>query len=147
MLSTVTFGLGAHNERMPRIDASTRCPCGTGLIYGECCEPFHAATAQPPTAERMMRSRYSAYALGIPSYLLATWHPSTRPAVATLDPNVHWVGLEILGRTGGGMLDTKGTVEFRATYRSDGMRMHQHENSTFVRQDKTWFYLDGLVDD
>jgi SEC-C motif-containing protein len=94
-----------------------------------------------------MRSRYSAYALRIPSYLLATWHPSTRPATVSLDPNVQWVGLEILRRTRGGMLDREGTVEFRATYRSDGMRMHQHENGSFVREDKAWFYVDGIVEE
>ncbi len=60
---------------------------------------------------------------------------------------MQWVGLEILGRTRGGMLDTEGTVEFRATYRSDGMRQHQHETSTFVRVNKAWLYVDGVVTD
>jgi SEC-C motif domain protein len=132
---------------MPDLDSSGRCPCGTGLSYGECCEPFLSASAQPPTAERMMRSRYTAYALERPGYLLATWHPSTRPATIALDPTMTWLGLEILGRTRGGMLDNVGTVEFRATYRSEGMRMHQRENSSFVRANKTWFYVDGTVSD
>jgi SEC-C motif-containing protein len=93
----------------------------------------------------MMRSRYTAYALRHPGYLLATWHPSTRPKSLKLDPEIHWISLEILGRTRGGMLDTHGTVEFRATYRHEGMRMRQQENSTFVRQNRTWFYVDGVV--
>jgi SEC-C motif domain protein len=139
------FGL-VNNRYVRDINSGTRCPCGTGLSYGECCEPYLTAAAQPPTAERMMRSRYTAYALRDPGYLLATWHPSTRPATISLDPDIEWVGLEILRRTRGGMLDTAGTVEFRATYRSDGMRMHQHENSSFVLQNKTWFYLDGVVE-
>ncbi|HEY1529546.1 MAG TPA: YchJ family metal-binding protein [Galbitalea sp.] len=130
---------------MPDIDASARCPCGTGLRYGECCRPFLEADAQPPTAERMMRSRYTAYALRHPGYLLATWHPSTRPAKLTLDPGLTWISLDILGRTRGGMLDSVGTVDFRATYRSEGMRMYQQENSSFVRENKTWFYVDGVV--
>jgi SEC-C motif-containing protein len=129
---------------MPDIDSSTRCPCGTGLTLGECCEPFLTAAAQPPTAERMMRSRYTAYALRRPGYLLATWHPSTRPAKLALDQDIRWLGLEILGRSRGGMLDTEGTVEFRATYRSDDTRLQQHENSRFVRENKTWFYVDGV---
>jgi SEC-C motif domain protein len=130
---------------VPVLEDSARCPCGTGLTYGECCGPFLSAAAQPPTAERMMRSRYSAYALHHPGYLLATWHPSTRPAKLTLDPDLHWISLEILGRTRGGMLDSEGTVEFRATYRSEGMRMYQSENSQFVRENKTWLYVDGTV--
>jgi SEC-C motif-containing protein len=147
MLSTVTCCHDAHNSYVPETDSTARCPCGTGLTYAECCRPFHTGSAHPPTAERTMRSRYSAYALRIPEYLLATWHPSTRPASLSLDPQVQWVGLEILGRTRGGILDSEGTVEFRATYRSDGMRMHQHENSTFIRENKVWFYVDGVVDD
>jgi SEC-C motif-containing protein len=130
---------------MPDIDDSTRCPCGTGLTLGECCGPFLAASAQPPTAERTMRSRYTAYAVRHPGYLLATWHPSTRPARLVLDPDIRWLSLEILGRTRGGMLDNEGTVEFRATYRSDDTRLQLHENSRFVRENKTWLYVDGLV--
>jgi SEC-C motif-containing protein len=129
------------------LDTHARCPCGTGLSFGECCEPFLTAQVQPPTAERMMRSRYTAYALRDPGYLLATWHRSTRPATVSLEASIEWLGLEILRRTRGGMLDAEGTVEFRATYRSDGMRMHQHENSSFVRENKTWFYVDGVVTD
>jgi SEC-C motif-containing protein len=129
------------------LHASARCPCGTGLTYGECCEPFLTARAQPPTAERMMRSRYTAYALRDPGYLLATWHRSTRPESIVLDSAIEWLALEILHRTRGGMLDTEGTVEFRATYRTEGMRMHQHEDSSFVRENKTWFYLDGITSD
>jgi SEC-C motif-containing protein len=130
---------------MPELEESKRCPCGTGLTYGECCGPFLATVAQPPTAERMMRSRYTAYAVRHPGYLLATWHPSTRPAKLALDPDILWLGLEILGRTRGGMLDTEGTVEFRATYRSEDTRLQQHENSRFVRENKTWLYVDGVV--
>lgn len=94
-----------------------------------------------------MRSRYTAYAIGNQSYLLSTWHPSTRPTTVSFDPKVQWVGLEILGRTRGGMLDTEGTVEFRATYRSDGMLLHQQENSTFIREKKIWFYVDDVLEE
>ena len=124
--------------------SANRCPCGTGLTFGECCEPFLRATAQAPTAERMMRSRYTAYAVQNRAYLLATWHPSTRPKSLVFDPAIEWLRLEILGRTGGGMLDSEGTVEFRATYRADGVRQDQLENSRFVRDGKTWFYVDDL---
>ena len=60
--------------------ANRRCPCGTGLPYDDCCGPLHAGSTAAATAEQLMRSRYSAFAVGDAAYLLATWHPSTRPA-------------------------------------------------------------------
>jgi len=117
-----------------------RCPCLSGLPYAECCEPLHLGAAAP-TAERLMRSRYSAFAVGDEAYLATTWHPSSRPADLTLNPDQKWVSLEIVGRTKGGLLDTEGTVEFRAAYRFEGARYEQHENSRFVRLDKRWVYL------
>ena len=119
------------------------CPCQSGLPYDECCGAFHVGTYLPPTAERLMRSRYSAYAKNLPAYLLRTWHPSTRPAELVLDSRTRWYRLDILGRTRGGMLDTEGTVEFRASYRSGLDKGSQHENSSFVREDGKWYYLDG----
>lgn len=132
----------SDNGGMPELDSLARCPCGTGLTYGECCEPFHRARALAPTAERTMRSRYSAYVVRNPAYLLATWHPSTRPDSLVFERDIEWLRLEVVGRTRGGLLDTDGTVEFRAFYRSNGIRAEQHENSAFVRENKNWLYLD-----
>jgi SEC-C motif-containing protein len=129
---------------MPGTDGSPRCPCLSGLPYDECCEPLHLGTATAPTAERLMRSRYSAFAIGDPAYLLETWHPSTRPETLELDPDQRWYRLDILARTRGGMLDSTGTVEFRASYRRDGVAGEQHEVSRFVREDRRWLYLDGV---
>ena len=70
--------------------ANRRCPCGTGLPYDECCGPLHAGATPAATAEQLMRSRYSAFAVGDAAYLLATWHPSTRPPALELDPGVRW---------------------------------------------------------
>jgi SEC-C motif-containing protein len=117
-----------------------RCPCGTGLPYAECCGPLHDGTTTAATAEQLMRSRYSAFAVGDPAYLLATWHPSTRPRTLTLDDDVRWTGLDVLATTGGSMLATEGTVEFRAHHRAGG----QHERSRFVREGGRWFYVDGV---
>lgn len=91
-----------------------------------------------------MRSRFSAFVLGEPGYLLATWHPTTRPRTLDLDPGVRWTGLEVLGSTGGAMFAAEGTVEFRARYVSAGRAGAQHENSRFVREDGRWYYLDGV---
>ena len=121
-----------------------RCPCGTGLTSGECCGRFSGGTASAATAEQLMRSRYSAFAAGDSAYLLETWHPRTRPASLDLDPDLRWTGLEVLATTGGAMLATEGTVEFRASYVRGGRRGSQHEDSRFVREGGRWYYLDGV---
>ncbi|GAA3462928.1 YchJ family protein [Saccharothrix longispora] len=120
---------------------STPCPCGLGDPYEHCCGPFHEGRKKPPTAEALMRSRYSAFAVGDEDYLLATWHPTTRPASLELDPEQRWNRLEVLGRTGGTLFQTTGTVEFRAHCRVRGGRDVLHENSRFVREDGVWLYV------
>lgn len=119
------------------------CPCLSGLPYTECCGPLHSGASTAPTAERLMRSRYSAFALGDSAYLLSTWHPSTRPTSLELDPGTRWYRLDILNRVRGGMLDTEGTVEFRASYRGPELAGSLHEVSRFVRESGRWLYLDG----
>jgi SEC-C motif domain protein len=121
-----------------------RCPCGTGLPYAGCCGRLHDGTAAAATAEQLMRSRYSAFAVGDAGYLLATWHPSTRPRDLALDDAVRWTGLEVLATSGGRLLDAEGTVEFRASYRAGNRSGAQHERSRFVREDGRWRYLDGV---
>ena len=121
-----------------------RCPCGTGLPYAECCGPLHDGITRAATAEQLMRSRYSAFAVGDPAYLLATWHPSTRPRSLTLDDDVRWTGLDVLAATGGSLFETEGTVEFRAHSVRGGAARAQHENSRFVREGGRWYYLDGV---
>jgi SEC-C motif-containing protein len=122
-----------------------RCPCGTGLPYADCCGRLHDGTATAATAEQLMRSRYSAFAVGDSAYLLATWHPRTRPRSLELDPQVRWTGLEVLATTGGSLLAAEGTVEFRAHHLVDGMPGAQHENSRFLRDGGRWRYLDGVA--
>jgi SEC-C motif-containing protein len=124
--------------------APRRCPCGTGLPLDECCGRLHDGTAAAATAEQLMRSRYSAFVLGDPGYLLATWHPSTRPRTLELDDGVRWTGLDVLATSGGALLAAEGTVEFRASYVVDGRAGAQHERSRFVRDGGQWRYLDGL---
>jgi SEC-C motif-containing protein len=91
-----------------------------------------------------MRSRYSAFVLGDPGYLLHTWHPRTRPAALDLDPAVRWAGLDVLSTTGGSPLEVEGTVEFRAHYVVAGRTGAQHERSRFLREHGRWCYLDGV---
>ena len=121
------------------------CPCGSGRPYPECCGRLHDGSARAATAEQLMRSRYSAFAVGDPAYLLDTWHPSTRPATLDLDPEVRWTGLEIVATSGGTMRAAEGTVEFRAAFVRDGAPGVQSEVSRFVRDGGRWHYLDGDV--
>jgi len=117
------------------------CACLSGLPYDECCGPAHSGVTPSPTAERLMRSRYCAFAMGLTSYLLESWHPSTRPADLELDDTLRWYRLDILDRTRGGMLDTTGTVEFIAYYRNGTERGTQHENSAFLKEKGRWLYV------
>ncbi len=90
-----------------------------------------------------MRSRYAAFAVGDPDYLLRSWHRSTRPRGLRLDPAQRWTGLEVVGTDRGGLFDSTGTVEFRAHYRDGGRPGTVAERSRFVREDGRWVYLDA----
>ena len=114
----------------------TRCPCGSGRPYDVCCGRLHRGAAHAATAEELMRSRYSAFAVGDAAYLRDTWDPATRPPSVHVDRTVRWLGLEVLGTTGGGLLEPEGTVAFRARY--DGGVVE--EDSRFVRVAGRWAY-------
>lgn len=116
------------------------CPCGLGDDYDSCCGRLHAG-APAPTAESLMRSRYSAFAVGDAGYLLRTWHPSARPRTLRLDPALKWTRLAVLETHDGGLFDATGTVRFRAMYVQEGQRGVLAETSRFVRQDGRWAYL------
>lgn len=127
----------------PAFTAASPCPCGLPAPYGECCGRYHSGAAAAPTAELLMRSRYSAFVLLDTQYLLRTWHPATRPGHLELDPAMHWAGLEILQTIDGSPFHSSGLVTFRARYRHHGKRGALHERSTFERQDGGWVYVDG----
>ena len=131
---------------MPRRSPKARpCPCGSGAAFNACCGPLHAGTAKAPTAEALMRSRYSAFALGDEAYLLRTWHPETRPDRLDLSTDGRrFTGLEILDTTGGSPLHTQGTVRFRADYTDAEGPGSQTENSVFERIGGAWYYVDAL---
>ncbi|MEU0195350.1 YchJ family protein [Streptomyces afghaniensis] len=118
---------------------SRSCPCGLPQAYEACCGRYHSGSAAAPTAEALMRSRYSAFVKGDTGYLLRTWHPRTRPGTLELDPWMRWTGLEILDTSDGSAFHSVGTVEFRASYRGGSL----HERSRFERVDGAWVYVDG----
>jgi SEC-C motif-containing protein len=128
-----------QNRRVP--DA---CPCGSAQVYEACCGRLHRG--QPAaSAEQLMRSRYSGYALGNEVYLLETWHATTRPDALRLDPSQRWTGLQIVRTDGGGIFDATGVVEFRAHYRSGKRDEVLHETSRFVRENGRWSYVGPLT--
>jgi SEC-C motif-containing protein len=117
------------------------CPCGSTRPYPECCGLWHAG-APAPDAQSLMRSRYCAYVLCDERYLLATWHPSTRPGSIPFSKNQKWLGLNVINAsiTGGACAE----VEFIARSRiSNAPAVRQHERSRFVSEGGRWFYVDG----
>jgi SEC-C motif-containing protein len=119
-------------------------------VLGACCGPVLRGARRAPTAEALMRSRYTAFALRDLEHLLRSWHPSTAPArdelAASLAEEVRWLRLEIHGTQAGGPFDDAGVVEFSAISKSPHGRSVQRERSRFVREDGAWLYLDGELD-
>lgn len=128
----------------PSPEGSSRCPCTSGDVYGSCCGPTLAGRPAP-TAERLMRSRFSAFALGDVAHLLRSWHPSTRPDALDLDVDIRWMRLDVLDRERGGPFDDDGVVEFEAFYRDAAGRGSMRERSRFVREAVGWQYVDGIT--
>ena len=89
-----------------------------------------------------MRSRYSAYVLGRHDYLLATWHPRTRPAdLGSAQPGLRWLGLAV--RRVELIDDTHAVVDFVARHKLGGRAGRLQESSHFERVEGHWFYVDG----
>jgi SEC-C motif-containing protein len=136
------------------------CPCGRAQsarnpavrTYAECCGRWHAGPQrlQAPDAEALMRSRYSAYVLGLVDYLLATWHPHTRPVTLALDePGLRWLGLAVKRQVR--VDETHATVEFVARSKQGGRAHRLHETSRFefstaAGEPARWLYVDGTLD-
>ncbi|MBO3128968.1 YchJ family protein [Dermatophilus congolensis] len=122
------------------------CPCGSGRTYIGCCGALHHGLRRAGTAEALMRSRYSAFALYNGKYLLDTWHPNTRPEHLRLDPEHTWTALDILDTHHGNTTDTTGTVTYRAHARArDGHTTTLTEHSRFQRLNGAWVYVDGDI--
>jgi SEC-C motif-containing protein len=98
----------------------------------------------PASAEALMRSRYTAYKLGLQDYLLSTWHANTRPQALDLSEPVNWLGLKVIGCSETDPLHAQ--VEFIARYKLHGRAHRMHEVSMFVMAEGRWYYLDGKVD-
>lgn len=122
------------------------CPCYSGKPYTDCCQPLHAG--QPaPDAERLMRSRYSAYVLKLPAYILQTWHADTRPKNLTLEDlgGIKWLKLQVLSHAQ--TAENTAFVRFVATFQSGKLKKEQlTEYSRFSHEQGRWLYVDGQPD-
>ena len=124
------------------------CSCGggpAGASFALCCEPALTNQRWPETAEALMRSRYTAFALGHEDHLFRTWHPSTRPSEVSADPGTEWLGLTIHATEAGGERDENGVVEFTARYLAAGRGESQHEVSLFRKRAGRWMYVAALT--
>jgi len=121
------------------------CPCGLPHSYADCCGRYTSGNTPAPTAEALMRSRYTAYTLAQEPYLLATWHPSTRPAALDLnaEPQSKWLNLQVKRHRQTDEIHAE--VEFVARCKIGGRAYRLHETSRFVREEGQWYYLDGDV--
>lgn len=122
------------------------CPCESGQIYDKCCRPYLTGMALAPTAEALMRSRYTAYVEEDSDYLRETWHPDRRPATIDAVAGQKWLGLKIKKTEAGGVDDATGVVEFVARFKVEGRGHRLHEVSQFVREEGRWLYLSGEID-
>ena len=122
--------------------APDACPCGSSASLAACCGRYLGTAVPAPDAERLMRSRYTAFVRGDVDHLLATWHPSSRPPALDLEPGVKWLGLEVRHHRALGTDDAE--VEFVARSRWHGRGQRLHERSRFVREGGAWYYVDGV---
>ncbi len=126
-----------------------KCPCGTDSPLETCCGPYLSGKAFPDTAEKLMRSRYTAYTQANVEYLKMSMVPEARTdfdpaATEKWAKESKWKGLKILSTEKGTASDTKGEVEFIATYEQEGAGVDHHEVSQFRKtKDGHWLFVDG----
>lgn len=124
------------------------CPCGSGREYFACCGPVVSGAAMAPTAEALMRSRYTAYVKGKIDHILGTYsRPENADRKATEDwsRKAEWKGLSILRVEGGRPEDSEGVVEFSVKYEMAGQPEEHRETAYFVKKDGVWLYDSGDV--
>jgi SEC-C motif-containing protein len=128
----------------------SHCPCGIEKSYEECCGPIIKGTKKAPTAEALMRSRYSAFAKGELDHVEKTHLPATRKdldmeGVRSWATQSEWLGLEIRETDKGQEKDSTGKVEFKCRFIFNGAEQTHHELSTFEKVDEDWFFVDGVM--
>ena len=127
-----------------------QCPCGSGRAYAECCQMYIKGKAKAPTAEALMRSRYSAYVEHEIDYIINTCVARGENEIdpkSTRDWSEQstWLGLKIVSVEKGGPADNEGSVEFEALYERNGLKETHHEKARFKKEKGEWLYEDGRV--
>jgi SEC-C motif-containing protein len=126
------------------------CPCGSGALFADCCEPVIAGARPAETPEQLMRARYSAYVGVNTDFIFATTHPDHRQGydhdgTRKWAAEAAWEGLEIVGSQRGGANDADGEVEFIARYREKETLREHHELAHFKKDQGTWLFTDGTM--
>jgi len=126
------------------------CPCGSELAYGDCCGPIVTGVRLAPTAEALMRSRYTAYAIGDMAHLKRSldqrWQATfDEDGAREWSEKANWQGLTVLSTKAGGPGDEDGEVEFVASFEMDGEVQQLRERARFRKKGGEWRYLDGKV--
>jgi len=121
------------------------CPCGSGVNSDLCCLAVMSGQKQAKSAEKLMRSRYSAYSLGNVEYILSSWHSQTRPSQVNLENDVSWTGLRVISAPEPQLKEGQliAYVEFIASYHHQGVVGQMHERSRFMQEQGNWRYVDG----
>ncbi len=128
----------------------SNCPCGTSLPLSECCQPIIDGSKNAPTAESLMRARYTAHAIQNYDFIAESAHPEFREdakpeEIEEWSSVMEWTSLEILETKDGGPDDETGEVSFCANYKVKGFPQELREDSFFRKEDGKWYYVEGTI--
>ncbi len=126
------------------------CPCGSGRSYADCCQPYITGAKKAPSAEALMRARYSSYVEHTVEFLVSSCVPEGQKDIdmdqtRSWSEKSQWLGLRIVSVEKGGPADTEGIVEFEATYVMDGLKDRHRERASFKKINGDWLYESGAI--
>lgn len=127
---------------------TNNCPCGSHKSYDDCCGLYISNKESAPTAEALMRSRYSAYVKEVFSYVYDTYHSNTKQhftlaAIEAQSKEITWLGLRIIETEKGQENDDTGVVKFSASHHINDKTHFLNERSFFSREGGQWRYING----
>lgn len=135
-----------------KINKKQPCPCHSEKIYSNCCAPFHKGEKRPNTALELMKSRYSAYALGLADYIIKTTHPlhpeykrdqdQWRAEIQHFSKETIFENLIILAFEA---KENEAVVTFQAILKQRNIPSSFQEKSYFILVNKEWLYRSGKV--
>jgi len=124
------------------------CPCASGKPFDSCCGPYLSGKAAAPTAEALMRARYSSYATGRIDFVEKTHAPESRAdfnrkASEKWAKESVWKGLSVIAVKDGLESHDTGVVSFTARFTSGGQDYEHREIASFRKDGGTWYFVDG----